>query len=139
MIGNYYGQYTTQSAIYLSVKGSIGNDTATLSEVTKAIEYASKRNVYQIGVAQFSVFCVQMQMRRPAVIRMQWYSGGGHVYVVSGANEASGISVNSLRLIDPIEGVSERYYSYSQLCNGIDLVSGSGYYTHTWWSNTAGL
>lgn len=139
MIGNYYGRYTTQSLICSYVKGSVVNETANLSEVTNAIKYASGRGVSHIGVAEFSVFCVQMQIQRPAVIRMQWYGGGGHVYVVTGVNEQSGVSVNSLRLLDPIEGVSERYYSYSELCNGTILISGSGYYTDTWWSNVPGL
>lgn len=139
MIGNYYGHYKTQSSICSYVKGSVANKTANLSEVTKAIEYASGRDAYHIGVAEFSVFCVQMQIKRPAVIRIQWYGGGGHVYVVTGACEQSGVSEASLRLIDPIDGVREKYYPYNALCSGTDLDSGLGYYTDTWWSNVPGL
>lgn len=139
MVGDYYGRQNTQTDICRHVKGSIVNETASLSEVTEAIEYATNLNAWQIGVAAFSLFYPQLNEAKPPVIRVGWYNGGGHVYVVSGVSEASGITVDSLRLIDPINGVAEKYYPYYQLCNGINLDSGSGYYTHTWWTNVAGI
>lgn len=134
MIGNYHGRYYTQSSICSHVKGSVVNQTASLSEVSSAIRYTSNKVVSQVGTASLQAFITNIQMSRPAVLRMAWDSGGGHVYVVSGAQEQSGAALASLYLIDPIAGRSSGYFNYSKLLNGVTLASGTGKYTHTWWA-----
>lgn len=133
MIGAYYGTIYSQSSICIHVKGSVVNEAASLSEVTSAIRYTSNKGT-QAGVASFAAFLVEAMNSRPAVLRIGWDSGGGHVYVVRGAQEEIGSAVAGLYLIDPIEGVSNAFYRYSSLVNGTTLASGTGRYTHTWWT-----
>lgn len=134
MIGNYHGRSLTQSSICTYVKGSAVNEAATLSEISSAIRYASNKSVAQTGTASLQSFVVNIQARRPAVIRMGWNAGSGHAYVVSGAQEESGPALAALYLIDPIAGRASGYFSYYQLLNGITLASGTGRYTNTWWT-----
>nr|WP_300005058.1 papain-like cysteine protease family protein [Tissierella sp.] len=133
MIGVYYGRTYSQSSICNHVKGSLINDTANLSEVTSAIRYASNKGV-QAGVASFAAFLIETKSKRPAVLRIGWNSGGGHVYVVYGAKEGSVSTTGGLYLTDPIAGRGNAFYPYSKLVNGTTLASGTGKYTHTWWT-----
>jgi len=73
-----------------------------------------------------------IKSKEPAVIRVGWNLGGGHAYVVSGVQEAGGVKVNALYLIDPIGGHSSTYIGYAKLVNGVTMQSGTGRYTHTW-------
>ena len=133
MIGAYYGRLYAQSDICQYVKGSVVNQTASLSEVTSAINYASNRSVMQAGVAKLDAFINEARNNRPSVLRIGWNSGGGHVYVVRGAQEEMGPALGGLFVIDPISGRANAFYEYSKLVNGTTLASGTGKYTHTWW------
>ena len=132
MLGKYYGRSYSQSQICKHVKNKVVNETASLSQLTSAIRYATKKSVLQGGVAKFNGFVINMKAKNPAVLRMGWNAGGGHVYVVAGLKEAKGIRLDSLYLIDPIKGRSSGYYGYAGLVNGMTLASGTGRYTHTW-------
>lgn len=136
MIGAYYGRIFSQSSICTHVKGSVVNQTATIGEVTSAIRYTSNRGT-QAGVASLAAFIIEAMNSRPAALRMGWSSSNykeGHVYVVRGARESTGSVAGGLYLIDPIAGVANAFYRYSSLVNGTTLPSGTGRYTHTWWT-----
>ncbi len=133
MVGKYYGYNLSQSAICIYVKGSAVNEAASLSEVTKAIGYASKKIISQSGIAQSQAFSINIKANKPCVLRIGWNSGGGHVYVISGIQEGVPFDDTYLYMIDPISGNSSGYYAYSSLVNGTTLKAGTGKYTHTWW------
>lgn len=136
MVGVYYGKTYSQSSICIHVKGEIINQLADVNEVSKAIRYTLNR-VTQAGVASSAAFLIEAQAKRPAVLRIGWASTNyksGHVYVVYGASEALGSVEAGLYLIDPISGVANKFYPYLSLVNGTTLDSGTGKYTHTWWT-----
>lgn len=135
MCGNYYGYSYTQSNICNYVKGNTHNDTCSLTEQTQALTYTTHKNVLLSWASPFDMHVYQLQHRNLSVIAMVWTNGDSHVYVVSGAKEASGPALDSLYLIDPISGVSNTYVSYSSLINGATLASGRGTYTYSWLIN----
>lgn len=126
MMGNYLGNGYSQSEICKNVKGNTNNNTASLDEVTSAIKYATGKTVTRSGIIALYTISRSIDNNKPLVIRMQWNSGGGHVVVVSGYNDAK------VRLVDPASGCSTAWYTLSDLGSGTTIQSGTGSYTNTW-------
>lgn len=135
MMGNYYLKNYSQSTICKHVKGKVVNKGASLKEVTKALQYSTKKPVVQGGRIAFKGIRKALKNKKPLVLRMQWNVGGGHVYVVSGARDASGPQLKGLYLINPVKGHANAWAGYASLVNGVSLASGTGYYSHSWTIN----
>lgn len=132
MVGNYHGRYYSQSNICTKVKGSVTDKGASHSETTTALSYTTGKTALCSGTISFASFITCMKNKKPPLICVHWNNGGGHVYVVSGASEASGPALSRLYLIDPLSGNANAYYTYSYLINGTTLKAGTGKYNSTW-------
>lgn len=126
MIGNYKGNYKTQSEICQAVKNSIVNEGGTNSEVASAIKYTTGKNVSVNGQLPMSEIMNEIDSRDPVAIKMIWNSGTAHAIVVSGYDGGK------LRLTDPGENCGVNWYNYVDLCSGTTISSGTGYYGITW-------
>lgn len=126
MIGNYKGNYKTQSAICKEVKGSIVNEGGTDVEVASAIGYTTGKNVAINGVLPITEIMSEIDNRDPVAIKMIWNTGGAHAIVVSG------YSGGQLQLMDPGQNCSTGFYNFVDLCSGTKIQSGTGYYAITW-------
>ena len=126
MIGNYKGNYKTQSTICKEVKGSIVDEGGTNTEVASAIRYTTGKNVAINGVLPLTEIMNEIDNRDPVAIKMMWNTGGAHAVVVSG------YSGGQVQLIDPGMNCSTSFYNFVDLCSGTKIQSGTGYYAITW-------
>ncbi|MCI9022711.1 MAG: hypothetical protein HFH32_18755 [Eubacterium sp.] len=131
MVGDYLGNYRTQSDICRHLYNEVIDHPATHEGVTKAIRFASQKSVLFSGVISFPAYVTNMKNKKPVVLRWQ-KENGGHLFVVSGVSEAYGGLTNRLYLIDPKRDVYSAYFGYEGLKNGMTLASGKGYYSETW-------
>ena len=128
MTGECTNQYYSQTSICIHVKGSSVNETASNSEVTKAIKYTTGATVNTYGKVPFSMFKFRIDNKKPVVFKMSWNSGGAHALVVAGYNAV----YEKLRVVDPAVGKGIVWYYYEDLCEGTTIQSGTGEYTYTW-------
>lgn len=132
MIASYLG-YTniTQSGVVGYIKGTPVNETASTSEISRAIQFAinSKYTVSATGVLSYEKIQGYISSGRPLGWGMSWYSGGAHVVV------ASGYTNGKITLINPASGAATTSYAYTALASGTAIQNGSGKYTTTWTLN----
>lgn len=132
MIASYLG-YTsiTQSGIVGYIKGTTVNETASTSEISRALQYAinSKYTVSATGVLYYEKIQSYISSGRPLGWGMTWYSGGAHMVV------ASGYVNGKITLMNPASGAATTSYTYTALVSGTTIQNGSGKYTTTWTLN----
>ncbi len=113
MLGNYYGNTLSQSNICQYIKGSIVDQTADYIDTTNAFRYAisnvsSKKNITYWSAVSFYKFVNTIKLGDPAVLRMKWSNGKGHVVIVGGVQEEEGPAYSALYLIDVINKPNEQ-------------------------------
>lgn len=109
----------TQSSIVKYVKGSIVNSTASASEASTAIRYATgSSSVYLYGTPDFSVIHNAVYGKvHPGAVGVVWSTGLGHMLVISGTNDSG----QKIYLINPAVNASSAWYSYAQLKSGTTI------------------
>lgn len=129
MLGDYFGNYKTQSAICTKIKGGVVGTSASLAEVNAAIKYTTGKNVSTLGQIPMTDVVNKMDKNIPLGIRVQWSnsSGGGHALVLNGYNEGF------VYLTDPWYGCGKTWVSYVNLCSGTTIESGTGYLAQTFY------
>lgn len=132
MMGKYVSGTTySQSQICSKIKGSIVNTSASDTEVSNALKYTTGKSIAMYSKLTYSQFVQEIDSQNtPVTIAMFWPSSlSAHNLVVSGC----GYGGQTLRLVDPASDCGTAWYSYSDLCNGTTIQSGTGYYGMTWY------
>ena len=126
MVGTYYTNSSiTQTDIVKKIFGSELNQTGTTNDVVTAIKYASnytKNPNSVLGYLSYSQVVDKLDANHPLVIGMLYKGGSGHMVVCSGYDK----STKKVRIIDPWKNCETRYYSYQEICIGVELQSGAG-------------
>lgn len=129
MVGNYFGNYYTQTQIVTHVKGSSTNNYgATYAQQLKALEYVlnGDYSVTQYGVPTYVVITNHVANRHyPVYCVIQWENDSGqHAQLITGTDGTSVYLVNPSNL--------NEWVKYSDLKNGTSLMSGTGYICATY-------
>lgn len=125
MVGTYgtsstRDQWAIVEFIWGSTYPNLGGDA---NKEAGGIEFASNYTKdarianYILSLSKIKGF---INSNKPMLTRLQWNNGGGHAIVFSGYNE------DKIRCIDPWEDTPTTYYSYDDLKNGGDFLTGSG-------------
>ncbi len=128
MVGTYTinNATITQTDIVKKIHGSLLDKSGTASDVVNAIKYASnytKNPTSLLGSLSYSQVVDKLDANHPIVIGILWNGGGGHMVVCSGYDK----NTKKVQIIDPWKNCATNYYSFQEICLGVELQSGSGY------------